>query len=96
LPVSQPSLGAASELRDERTGFINEVDQTAIHASDTPYLTALAPLGPEEITAVVTIIKAVPELAAKTLFQTIELKESTSAEYRAAIADEFPPCLARA
>jgi primary-amine oxidase len=76
---------------------MNDVEQTDIHASATPaYLAALAPLGPDELSAVAAIIKASPEFGATTLFQTIELKEPTPAEYRAAIAGAPLPRHARA
>jgi primary-amine oxidase len=55
---------------------------TGVAAPPPPaYLQALAPLTPDEIRAVVTTVKADPELGPAALYETIELKEPTPAEF---------------
>ncbi len=59
------------------------------------YLHALAPLTPEEITAVVNVIKADPQLGPGALYETIELKEPTPAAFQDHIAGQPLPREAR-
>ena len=55
---------------------------TGVAAPPPPaHLQALAPLTPDEIRAAVTTVKADPELGPGALYETIELKEPTPAEF---------------
>ena len=59
------------------------------------HLKALAPLTPEEINTVVAIVKADPELGEDVLFENIDLREPTPAEYRAYLEGRALPREAR-
>ncbi|HTI01589.1 MAG TPA: primary-amine oxidase [Acidisoma sp.] len=79
---------------------MNDVDpsQTMTAGSAAPppaYLQALAPLTPDEIRAVVSIVSADSELGPGALFETIELREPSPAAFRAHVAGTPFPRQAR-
>ncbi|TXI01104.1 MAG: hypothetical protein E6Q76_17610, partial [Rhizobium sp.] len=58
--------------------------QTGVAAPPPPtYLKALSPLTADEIRAVTAVVMADPELGTGALFENIDLREPTPAEYRA-------------
>ena len=59
------------------------------------HLNALKPLTPDEISAVVAVVKADPELGKDVLFENIDLREPTPTEYRAYLAGTPMPREAR-
>ncbi len=69
--------------------------KAGIAAPPPPYLKALFPLSADEIRAVTSVVTADPELGAGALFENIDLREPTPAEYRAYLAGQPLPRQAR-
>ncbi|MFJ6324830.1 MULTISPECIES: primary-amine oxidase [unclassified Rhizobium] len=72
------------------------IAQAGVAAPPPPaYLQALSPLTADEIRVVTAVIKADPELGPDALFENIDLREPTPAEYRAHLEGQTLPRQAR-